>query len=137
MSSHSPRSSASWTTPILSPCSLCLDTGHIAYGRGDSCDLVRKYPERIGYVHLKQVDPKVLDEVKAEGLTFGQAVPRGICPEPPGGIPSFEALLEALRPLGPDLFTVVEQDLYPCAPDVPLPIAKRTRAYLRRCGFDA
>jgi len=77
-----------------------------------------------------------VDMVDAEGLTFGQAVQRGICPEPPKGEPSFEVLLEALQPLGPDLFTIVEQDLYPCAPDVPLPIAQRTRAYLRRCGFD-
>ena len=115
---------------------LCVDTGHIAYGRGDSCELIRKYPERIAYVHLKQVDPHVLDIVEAEGMTFAQAVKKGICHEPPGGIPSFEALREALQPLGADLFTIVEQDLYPCAPDVPLPIAKRTRAYLRRCGFD-
>jgi inosose dehydratase len=115
---------------------LCLDTGHIAYGRGDSCDLIRKYPDRIGYVHLKQVDPRIRDVVDAEGLTFGQAVQRGICPEPPNGEPSFEALLQALRPLGPDLFTIVEQDLYPCPPEVPLPIARRTRAYLRSCGFD-
>jgi inosose dehydratase len=115
---------------------LCLDTGHVAYGRGDNFALVERYPERIGYVHLKQVDPKVLDQVDAEHLSFAEAVQRGICPEPPGGVPSFEALARALKPLGDDLFAIVEQDLYPCAADVPLPIAIRTRAYLRACGFD-
>ena len=39
---------------------LCLDTGHIAYYGGDSVDLITRYPERIGYVHLKQVDPAVV-----------------------------------------------------------------------------
>jgi len=116
--------------------SLCLDTGHIAYGRGDNVALIEKYPERIGYVHLKQVDPAVLDRVKADGLSFGQAVPLGICPEPPGGVPSFESIARALASFPDDLFAIVEQDLYPCAPDVPLPIATRTRAYLRQCGFD-
>jgi len=115
---------------------LCLDTGHVAYGRGDNLELIAKYPERVGYVHLKQIDPRVLDEVEAEGLDFGQAVQRGICPEPPAGVPSFEALATALKPLGDDLFSIVEQDLFPCAADVPLPIAQRTRAYLRQCGFD-
>ncbi len=116
--------------------SLCLDTGHVAYRRGDNLALIRDYPSRIGYVHLKQVNPAVLDIVEAKGLSFGDAVPLGVCPEPPGGVPSFEALHDALAPLGDDLFTIVEQDLYPCAPDVPLPIACRTRTYLRECGFD-
>ena len=33
-----------------------------------------------------------------------------------------------------ELFAIVEQDLYPCEPDVPLPIATRTLDYLRSCG---
>lgn len=33
-----------------------------------------------------------------------------------------------------DLFAIVEQDMYPCEPDRPLPIARRTRGYLRSCG---
>ena len=36
---------------------LCLDTGHVAYYGGDSLELITEYPERIGYVHLKQVNP--------------------------------------------------------------------------------
>ncbi|HWD81189.1 MAG TPA: TIM barrel protein, partial [Kribbella sp.] len=51
---------------------LCLDTGHISYCGGDNLELIRKYPDRIGYVHLKQVDPKVLSEV--DGLSFDEAV---------------------------------------------------------------
>ena len=36
---------------------LCLDTGHIAYYGGDCVDLITRYPERIGYLHFKQVNP--------------------------------------------------------------------------------
>jgi inosose dehydratase len=43
-------------------------------------------------------------------------------------------VLSAIERLGIDVFAIVEQDMYPCDPDQPLPIAKRTRAYLGSCG---
>jgi inosose dehydratase len=45
---------------------LCLDTGHIAYCDGDNVDIIRKFPSRITYVHLKQVDPEVRERVRAD-----------------------------------------------------------------------
>ena len=47
---------------------LCLDTGHYAYCGGDSVKLIETYGERIGYLHLKQVDPEILAEVVAQGI---------------------------------------------------------------------
>jgi len=117
--------------------SLCLDTGHIAYYDGDNVELIRKYPDRIGYLHMKQADPAVLKEVRAEGLAFAEAVRRGVMCEPPGGVPEVRPVLDALDDLDVELFMIVEQDLYPCALDVPLPIAIRTRSYLQRCGVGA
>ncbi|TDU01955.1 2-keto-myo-inositol dehydratase [Streptomyces sp. 846.5] len=117
--------------------SLCLDTGHVVYGGGDNLDLIRRYPERIGYVHIKQMDPDVLAAVVAEDLSFGEAVKRGVCVEPPAGVPEIGPVTEALAGLDAPLFVIVEQDLYPCAPDVPLPIAVRTRKFLGGCGLGA
>jgi inosose dehydratase len=117
--------------------SLCLDTGHVVYGGGDNLDLIRRYPERIGYVHIKQMDPGVLADVVAEDLSFGEAVKRGVCVEPPAGVPEIGPVTEALAGLDAPLFVIVEQDLYPCAPDVPLPIAVRTRKFLGGCGLGA
>jgi inosose dehydratase len=114
---------------------LCLDTGHVAYYRGDNLELIRRYPDRIGYLHLKQADPAVVAQVEAEDLWFAEAVRRGVMCEPPKGEPDTEALLEAVdRHLDGALFAIVEQDLYPCDPDEPLPIAARTCAYLRQLG---
>lgn len=114
---------------------LCLDTGHVSYCGGDNLAIIRRFPERIGYVHLKQVDPKVVDQVQQEGLCFAEAVRRGAMVEPPHGIPAMEPLVEALSGLEADLFAIVEQDMYPCEPDFPLPIATRTRQYLEQCGL--
>ncbi|MGZ0235915.1 sugar phosphate isomerase/epimerase family protein [Streptomyces sp. CPS1] len=113
---------------------LCLDTGHYAYCGGDSVRLIETYGERLGYLHLKQVDPAVLADVVARGLPFGPAVQRGVMCEPPHGVPELGPVLEAAQKLGVDLFAIVEQDMYPCEPDRPLPIAERTRRFLRSCG---
>ncbi|QLJ03782.1 TIM barrel protein [Streptomyces sp. NEAU-sy36] len=113
---------------------LCLDTGHYAYCGGDSVRLIETYGERLGYLHLKQVDPAVLADVVARGLPFGPAVQRGVMCEPPHGVPDLGPVLEAAQKLGVDLFAIVEQDMYPCEPDRPLPIAERTRRFLRSCG---
>ena len=114
--------------------SLCLDTGHIAYCGGDSVRLIHDHPQRIGYVHLKQVDPAVVDRVNAEGIGFGEAVRLGAMCEPPRGLPEMPPILEALAALDIELFAIVEQDMYPCPPDQPLPIASRTLSYLQSCG---
>jgi inosose dehydratase len=114
---------------------LCLDTGHIAYCGGDNLEIIRRFPERIGYVHLKQVDPAVLARVTAEGLAFAPAVALGAMVEPPLGVPDMPSLLDELGRLDVDLFAIVEQDLYPCEPDTPLPIAARTAQYLGGCGI--
>lgn len=113
---------------------LCLDTGHVAYYGGDNLELIGKYPDRIGYLHLKQVDPQIVAQMEAEDLSFPEAVRRGVMVEPPKGEPPMEPVLEAAGALGRDLYAIVEQDMYPCAPDVPLPIARRTLTYLSSCG---
>ena len=77
----------------------------------------------------------MLEQVRAEGLSFAEAVRRGAMCEPPKGEPDMEALLGAVdQHLDGELFAIVEQDLYPCDPDVPLPIARRTYQYLRDLG---
>ncbi|HEV7657657.1 MAG TPA: TIM barrel protein [Mycobacteriales bacterium] len=115
--------------------SLCLDTGHLAYRRADVPGIVRSYPDRIGYVHIKQMDPAIVARAEAEGLAFGQAVALGASCEPPAGLPDVPAVLSALSELDAELFVVVEQDMYPVDFDLPLPIATRTRAYLNSEGL--
>jgi inosose dehydratase len=116
---------------------LCLDTGHLAYYEVDSAELVAEFPERVGYVHLKQVDPAIRARAQAEKLGFAQAVALGVMTEPPLGQPEMPPVLDALERLGRELFCVVEQDLYPCEPTKPFPIAKRTRQYFERIGLGA
>jgi len=73
---------------------LCLDTGHFAYYLGDNVKLMTAYPDRIGYLHLKQE-------------------------------------------INPDMFAIIEQDMYGCAVDFPFPIAQRTREHIFSCTHAA
>ena len=114
---------------------LCLDTGHVAYCGGDNLEIIRKYPDRVTYVHLKQVDPRIRERVARENLSLAEAVPLGVMCEPPFGEPAMPELLAALADLDRDVYCVVEQDLYPVEPHVPLPIQARTAGYYRGCGL--
>jgi inosose dehydratase len=115
--------------------SLCLDTGHLAYRHADNGEIIGKFPDRIGYVHIKQMDPAVVERAERENLAFGQAVAMGASCEPPKGLPDVPSVVDALRALdAPELFVVVEQDMYPVDFDVPMPVAQRTYDYLRGLG---
>ncbi|MBS3182689.1 sugar phosphate isomerase/epimerase family protein [Leucobacter manosquensis] len=112
---------------------LCLDTGHFAYYGGDNVKLIEERPERIGYLHLKQVDPSLLFDVLKNDVPFAEAVTQGIMIEPPNGIPDLAPVIEAVAKIDADIFAIVEQDMYGCDVDRPLPIATRTREHIFSC----
>lgn len=121
------------TDPTL--VTLCLDTGHAEYGGASSVELIEKYPERIGYLHLKQVHPDTLAMVRAQDMTFKDATAVGVMCEPPHGLPDLRLVIDAAERLNRPLFGIVEQDMYPVSSfDAPLPIASRTCSYLLSCG---
>ena len=114
---------------------LCLDTGHVAYCEGDNLEIIQRYPERVTYVHLKSVDPIMRARALAEKMPLSESVKLGIMCEPPYGEPDMPPLLEALSRLDREIYTVIEQDLYPVEPHIPLPIGARTAGYYVGCGL--
>lgn len=117
---------------------LCLDTGHFAYYLGDNVKLMNAYPERIGYLHLKQVEPDILAAALKNDTPFVDAVAQGVMTEPGGnGVPEFAPIIERAAEINPDMFAIVEQDMYGCDVDFPFPIAKRTRDHIHSCTHAA
>jgi inosose dehydratase len=114
---------------------LCLDVGHHAYRGGDPVGFIRRHGDRIGYLHLKSVDAALWRRVDEEGIPFAQAVAMDVFVEPQAGVVDFAAVRDALEEVGYEGFGIVEQDMYPCPFDRPLPVAQRTHAYLRSIGF--
>jgi inosose dehydratase len=114
---------------------LCVDTGHLAYYQVDCERLLREHPERVGYLHLKQVEPELLAEVLKNDIPFAEAVQQGVMVEPPHGVPGYAPILELAAAAHPGVFAVVEQDMYPVADFAePVRIARRTREHIETCG---
>jgi len=114
---------------------FCLDTGHHAYRGGDPVEFLRRHHKRIPYLHLKSVEPKLQKKVADEKIPFAHAVGMDLFCEPSQGIVNFPALTQVLRDIDFNGYAIVEQDLYPAPFDKPLPIARRTREYLRSIGI--
>ena len=116
---------------------LCLDTGHFAYYLGDCFALIKEYPERIGYLHLKQLEPSLLAEVLKNDVPFDVAVREGIMCDAGEGVPDFGPILEEAAKTTPDIFAIVEQDMFPLAStDTPKPIAAATLRYIKEQGVE-
>jgi inosose dehydratase len=115
--------------------SLCLDVGHIAYRGGDIPGLIRRYPDRIGYLHLKSVDMKIREQVQRERIPFAKAVEMGMFVDLALGTVDFHEILKALEAIDYEGWGIVEQDMFPTDFSRPLPIARRNRQFLREIGF--
>lgn len=115
--------------------SFCLDTGHHAYRGGDPVRFMRRHHERIPYLHLKSVYRHLQQKVEAEKIPFAKAVGMDLFCEPSEGAVDFPAFRDVLREINYSGFAIVEQDMYPAPFDKPLPIATRTRSYLRDIGL--
>ena len=115
--------------------SLCLDTGHVEYCSGDNREILRRHPGRISYIHLKQVNPEVAAQARAEHVGFYEAVQRGAMVEPPLGAPVMVPLLDDLAALNRDLRLIIEQDMYPAPAGSAKAIATRTRNYFAGIGL--
>ena len=96
---------------------------------------MRRHHDRVQHLHLKSVNPEVRKKVEAEKIPFATAVAMDIFSEPDLGVVDFPAFRDVLDEVGYDGWATVEQDIYPAPFDRPLPIAKRTLAYLSEIGM--
>ncbi|MGI6545555.1 MAG: sugar phosphate isomerase/epimerase family protein [Fastidiosipilaceae bacterium] len=115
---------------------LCFDTGHHVYGGGDPVSFYKKHADRIPYLHVKECDMQIKKKMDEEGWSFAKAVIEGIMTEPGKGNIDFKEIFDYMKEIDFDGWVVVEQDMYPVKSfDEPLPIAKRTREYLKSVGI--
>lgn len=89
---------------------LCVDTGHLLIGGTDPVDLVRRHPHRVGHVHLKDVRADLADQVRQGGISYTEAVARGIYVPLGAGDVDLDTLLALLRDNDYDGWYVLEQD---------------------------
>ena len=90
---------------------LCLDTGHCVYGGGDSVVEADKFKSVLRFVHIKDVDAKVLDHARRKKLTFEQAIEEKVFTIIGKGSIDFPAFFRLLAKNNYSGWMVVEQDV--------------------------
>lgn len=114
---------------------LCLDTGHLLIGGTDPVELARRYPDRIGHVHLKDVRDEIAAKVRSGELSYTDAVEQGIYVPLGDGDVDVEALVKLVQEAGYAGWFVLEQDtqLKDGSPvDKPLKDTARSLAHLSK-----
>lgn len=114
---------------------LCFDFGHHAYTGADAVAFMKRYADRIPYYHFKNVDPVLLDKIRRENINFIEGFQSGVMCQLDRGIVDFAEVRDFLASRGFDGYAVYEQDMYPCPPEKPLPIARHNRQALRNLGL--
>jgi len=107
--------------------SWCLDCGHLTYGGGDTLRMLTKYGDRVGYVHIKDVDGQILRRSCQEGWSFHEALKHFIFPQLGEGMVNIPAVIIALKDHRYDGWLVIEQDTTSLNPTT---IARDNRLYL-------
>jgi inosose dehydratase len=113
---------------------LCFDTGHHAFWGQDALAYFGKVRDRVAYVHLKNVDPKVRQRVLDGELTIGRSYGEGVmCPLPDGAV-NIPAVVTFMRETNFDGPVVVEQDLAENSAETPMALARRNLSFLQRAA---
>jgi len=90
---------------------LCLDTGHCEYGGGDTLTEAAKFASVLRFLHIKDVDRKVLEEARRRKLTFEEAIEEKVFTIIGQGSVDFPGLFRLMEKNNYTGWSVVEQDV--------------------------
>ena len=114
---------------------LCLDTGHLAYAGMDPVAMLRRYWGRTDYIHFKDIDANVFNEIMHERIRFFDACAKGVmCPIGRGSI-DYAAIRALLTEFGYAGYITIEQERDPRNAGSVLADLATSRDFLRRMGF--
>lgn len=111
---------------------LVFDTGHYCFAVGASAAVegLERFKDRVWYIHLKDCEPRVAEQVRGENLDYFEALRRGLFCELGRGCVDFPGVLCWLQAHHYEGYVLVEQDILP-GMGTPKASALRNREYLR------
>ena len=109
--------------------SLLFDTGHFTYCGEDPLEVVKKYVHRSKHVHLKDIRPEVVEQVKKENMSFLAGVRAGAFTIPGDGRINYDPIFKVLEDAGYEGYMVVEAEQDPAKAN-PLEYAIRARKFI-------
>ena len=114
---------------------ICLDTGHLYYSGMNPSEWLKKYADRLDYVHFKDVNRKVYDEVMNEKIRFFEGCGKGsMCPIGKGCL-DYPGIKDTLEEIGYSGYITIEQERDPRNSDTSLSDVKESVSYLKSVGY--
>ena len=115
---------------------FCFDTGHLTIGGADVVEIARTCRDRIGIVHLKDVDREAMARERSGELDLMGATQAGLFPSLGDGIVPLAEVVESLESSGYDGWYVMETDVAltdgePPPGEGPVRGVERSLAFLR------
>ncbi|MEM7129030.1 MAG: sugar phosphate isomerase/epimerase [Chloroflexota bacterium] len=110
---------------------LCFDMAHIAYGGGDPVAVLDKWRDRTFYVHIKECNNHVRQEVVDREGDYFDGVESGVFPALGKGTVDWQSINKILHEMDYDGWGTVEQDILPSQGIDALESAIANRAFLR------
>lgn len=104
---------------------LVLDSGHACAADVDIAAVLAKAGHRVRHIHLKDVRPEILQRVRAEDLSFNQAVRLGLFTVPGDGCIDYTPLFNFIEQGNYQGWLIVEAEQ---DPSLAPPLATVTRA---------
>ena len=109
---------------------LLFDSGHLAYCGEDYIAVLKKYANRVGHVHLKDIRSEVVRKVHDEKLSFLDGVREGAFTVPGDGCVDFDSVFAILNEANYEGWMLVEAEQDPAKAD-PLEYAIMARNFIR------
>lgn len=116
---------------------LCLDTGHLYYSKMDPVEWIRKYANRIDYLHFKDIDQDLYERVMNQRIRFFEACAKGVMCPIGQGIIDYQSIHELLKEIDYHGYITIEQERDPRNSDTSLRDVKRSVDYLYSVGYEA
>ena len=109
---------------------LCYDTGHFTFAGEDPLTMLKKYVDRVGHVHLKDMRLAKVEEARKSHWSFLQSVRNGCFTVPGDGDVNFDPVFKVLDEANYQGWILVEAEQDPALAN-PLEYAMMGRKYIR------
>jgi inosose dehydratase len=114
---------------------LCLDTGHLYYSGMDPVQWIRGSADRVDYIHFKDIDKAVYDQMMLIEIDFFEACAKGVmCPIGKGMI-DYSSINILLKEINYQGWITIEQERDPRNSNTSLQDVSQSFAYLESVGY--
>jgi inosose dehydratase len=114
---------------------LCLDTGHLYFSKLDPVQWLRDNADRSDYIHFKDINLDVYNQVMGEKIAFFDACAKGVMCPIGRGVIDYPAIYQLLKDIHYHGYITIEQERDPRNSGTSLRDVAASLEYLRSIGF--